>query len=196
MSLDWINQDRLAALFMELVRIDSVSGEEAQCARRLCDWLDALGAQVEIDDAAGKVGGNSGNVIARWPGRKSAQPLMLSAHMDTVEPGRGVRPSLANGLFTSDGTTILGADDKSALAVIIEVLHCIEEGKIESGPLEIVFSVCEETGLLGARHLDYSRIAAHMGYVLDSRNPAVIVTRAPQRRPPRVARPRQVRARG
>jgi tripeptide aminopeptidase len=178
-TLDGINPERLTALFMELVRIDSVSGQEAQCGRRLRELLEEVGARVEVDDAAGKVGGNSGNLIARVPGTRSVAPLLVSAHMDTVEPGRGVRPSLTDGLFTSDGTTILGADDKSALAVIIEVLHCIREGKIASGPLEVVFSVCEETGLLGAKHLDYDRITARMGYVLDSRNPGVIVTRAP-----------------
>ena len=99
--------------------------------------------------------------------------------MDTVEPGKGVTPLLRNGVFTSDGTTILGADDKSALAIILETLHVLKEDRIVHGPLEIVFTICEEVGLLGAKHLDYDLLTATYGYVLDATDTEGIVTRAP-----------------
>ena len=174
-----INQERLAQTFMDLVRIDSVSGEEGRCCRDLQRRLTDLGLEIFIDDAHVPVHGDTGNLIARLPGRRPGDPLLLSAHMDTVEPGRGIVPRLVDGVFSSDGTTILGADDKSALAVILEVLNCIQEAQLPCPPLEVVFSVCEETGLLGATHLDFSKITAHMGYVLDSGDPEVLITHAP-----------------
>jgi tripeptide aminopeptidase len=141
--------------------------------------LESLGAETHIDDAGQKVGGDCGNLIARLPGIPGVSPLLLSAHMDTVEPGRGVTPKFDNGIFTSSGDTILGADDKCGLAIILEVLTCITEKRLPCGPLEIAFSICEEIGPQGAKHLDYSQLTAKMGYVLDTRNPEVIVTRAP-----------------
>ena len=73
----------------------------------------------------------------------------MSAHLDTVQPGRGIKAILKDGVFTSDGTTILGADDKSAIAILFEVLHVLLENRIPHGPLELVFTVCEEIGAPG-----------------------------------------------
>lgn len=174
-----INSQRLADIFMDLVRIDSVSGQEGQCCRDLQRRLKHLGFSTHVDDAQRRVKSDTGNLIARLPGRRPGAPLLLSAHMDTVEPGRGVVPQLVDRVFTSDGTTILGADDKSALAVILEVLHCIREAQLACPPLEVVFSICEEIGLQGVKHLDYDKISARQGYVLDAGNPEVLITRAP-----------------
>ncbi|MBU0987353.1 MAG: M20/M25/M40 family metallo-hydrolase, partial [Proteobacteria bacterium] len=102
-----------------------------------------------------------------------------NAHMDTVEPGRGITAVLKDGVFTSDGTTILGADDKSAIAIILEIIRVLKEKDLPYGPLEIVLTVCEEIGLLGAKHLDFSRISANYGFALDSTDTEGIVTRAP-----------------
>ena len=93
---------------------------------------------------------------------------MLNAHMDTVEPGRGIVPELNDGVFTSQGDTILGADDKSAIAIILEALQIIEENNLACGPLEVVFTVCEEIGLMGAKHLDFKHISAKYGFALDA----------------------------
>lgn len=177
--MDEINSERLAQTFLSLVQVDSVSRQEGTLCRLLSRRLQDLGCAVHVDDAGSGVNGDSGNLIARFPGNRSAEPLLVSAHMDTVEPGRGVQPRLSQGIFCSTGDTILGADDKSALAVILEVVECIREGHLPCGPLEIVFTVCEEVGLLGAKHLAYDRISARMGYVLDTRNPEAIVVRAP-----------------
>jgi tripeptide aminopeptidase len=175
----YINSQRLAQSFMELVRIDSISRQERMVGSVLIDRLKALGAQVMVDQAGQQVGGDMGNIIAWVDGKSPAEPLLLSAHMDTVEPGRGILPRMDNGVIHSSGETILGADDKSAIAVILEVLTCLQEQKISHGPLEVVFTICEEIGLLGARYLDYSRLRARSGYVLDTSNHKAMVTRAP-----------------
>ncbi len=124
-------------------------------------------------------GSNTGNLIARFRGTAKDPPLLLNAHMDTVEPGKGVIPVFKDGIFTSDGTTILGADDKSAIAILLETIRVLQENNLPYGPLELVFTICEETGLLGAKYLDYDLITATYGYALDATDTEGIVTRAP-----------------
>ncbi len=165
--------------FRFLVRIDSVSRHEGDIARELKKILESMGAETVVDDAGKKTGSNTGNLIAKFPGTKKAPPLLLNAHMDTVEPGRGVVPVLKDGIFTSDGTTILGADDKSAIAVLIEVMTVLKENNIPYGPIEMVLTICEEIGLMGAKHMDMSLITAKYGYALDSTDTEGIITRAP-----------------
>jgi tripeptide aminopeptidase len=174
-----IDTNRLAETFQSLVSIDSVSREEGRLARVLAQSLAKLGAETRFDTAGENVAGDTGNLVARFKGNASSPPLLLSAHMDTVEPGKGVTAVLQDGVFTSDGTTILGADDKSALAIILETLHVLKEDRIVHGPLEIVLTICEEVGLLGAKHLDYDLLTATYGYVLDATDTDGIVTRAP-----------------
>src|SRR5437660_10155227 len=88
-----INKERIKNLLLELVQIDSHSRKEREVAERIKKYCEQMGAQVEIDDAGEKVGGNSGNVIARFAGTiTSAQPIMMRAHMDTVVPGEAVKP--------------------------------------------------------------------------------------------------------
>ena len=174
-----INRERLTNTFMDLVKIDSVSKEEAQVSEMIEEILDTLGADIVIDNAGEKTGGNAGNLIARIKGNMDVAPLMLNAHMDTVEPGRGITPVLEEGVFMSQGDTILGADDKSAIAIILEALTIIKENKLPCGPLEVVFTVCEEIGLKGAKHLDFNLITADYGFALDATDTRGVVTRAP-----------------
>jgi len=174
-----INRERLAETFKFLVKIDSVSKEEGVIANEIKNILESLGAVTFVDSAGDKIGGNSGNLIAKFKGNTPAPPLLLNAHMDTVEPGRGVTPVLENGTFTSNGTTILGADDKSAIAILLETLNILKENNLQHGPLEIVLTVCEEIGLQGAKHLDLSSITATYGFALDATDTEGIVTRAP-----------------
>jgi tripeptide aminopeptidase len=138
-----------------------------------------MGAEILFDKAAEEIGSQSGNLVAKFKGPVAVEPLLLSAHMDTVEPGRGIKPMLEDGVFTSDGTTILGADDKSAIAILLEVIQVLLERKLPHSPIELVLSVCEEIGLVGAKHLDFSLISAPYGYVLDSNDTQGIVTQAP-----------------
>jgi tripeptide aminopeptidase len=175
-----VNQKRLGNLFRTLVEIDSISMEEGPIAKRLGTIFESMGAEVVFDGAGPKVGGNTGNLIARFHGAETVvTPLLLNAHMDTVQPGKGVKIVFSDGIFSSDGTTVLGADDKSALAIIIETLQVLQENRLRHGPLEVVVTVCEEIGLLGAKNLDYSLLKARHGYSLDASDIDSIVTRAP-----------------
>jgi tripeptide aminopeptidase len=174
-----INKERLAETFRFLVEIDSVSKEEGEICLKIQKIIESMGAETFVDHAAGKTGSDTGNLIAKIPGNTYAPPLLLNAHMDTVEPGRGIRPVFKNGVFTSDGSTILGADCKSSIAIILEVLRVLQEYNLPHGPLEIVFTVCEEIGLLGAKHLDFSLLSSTFGYALDATDINGVVTRAP-----------------
>jgi tripeptide aminopeptidase len=175
-----VNRERLGDLFKTLVQIDSVSKKEGAIARTLQEIFESLGAEVVFDGAGPKVGGDTGNLIARFKGaRADVVPLLLNAHMDTVQPGEGVKVLFSDGTFTSDGSTILAADDKSALAVIVETIKILQENRLPYGSLEVVITICEEVGLLGAKNLDYSLIKAEYGYSVDATDTEGIVTRAP-----------------
>jgi tripeptide aminopeptidase len=175
-----INQERIKNLLLELVQIDSVSREERDVAERVKQLCEEMGAEVFIDDAGQKVGGNTGNVIARFPGTiPDAEAIMMSAHMDTVVPGRGVKPVVEGDIIRTDGSTVLGGDDKSGVSVIIETIRCLQEQNIPHAPIDAVFSICEEVGLLGAKHLDLSKVRAKYGIVFDSDDPGFLFTKGP-----------------
>jgi tripeptide aminopeptidase len=176
-----VNEKRLIESFMELVRIDSISREERNLADFLIEKLEDLGLEVIVDQAGEKVKSNSGNIIARLRGNiKKATPIMFSAHMDTVVPGKNIKPVCDGEKIISDGKTILGADDKAAIAALFEVLHIIKKNNIPCGDIEIVFSICEEIGLKGAKNLDISSLNAQMGFVLDAGGQVgKIITTAP-----------------
>lgn len=134
-----INDNRLRDLLIELIRIDSLSRKERDVAMRLKREMEELGATVWIDDAGEKVGGNVGNVIAQFPGNApGARPILLSAHMDTVVPGEGIVPVLDGDILRTDGTTVLGGDDKSGVAIICEVIRVLNENKIPYGAIDVV----------------------------------------------------------
>jgi len=174
-----IQTERLKALFLELVRIDSLSRREGRIAERLRTELAALGAEVEVDDAGAAVGGETGNVIAHVPGTGPGEPLLLCAHMDTVEPGVGVKPVVEGDVIRTDGTTVLGGDDKSGVAIVCECVRVCRELELPHPPLEVVFTICEEVGLQGAKHLDLGRVRARHGLVFDSDAVGFVFTRAP-----------------
>lgn len=174
-----INSDRLGRRFKELVEIDSLSRHEKNLALELEKILTKMGASVCYDNAGEQVGGNCSNLVAKFPGSVEAKPLFLSGHMDTVGPGKNINVLFEDGIFKSDGTTILGADDKSAIAIILEVMDVIFENNIDHPRVEIIFTICEEVGLLGAKHFDYSLMDSKFGYILDSTDTNGIVTKAP-----------------
>ncbi len=174
-----INSKRLADGFTELVQIDSISKKEKAVAQVLEKQLTRMGATVTYDQAQKKIGGDCSNLVAKFNGSVDAAPIFLCGHMDTVEPGEGIKVVFENNVFKSDGTTILGSDDKSAIAIIMEVMETILENNIPHPPVEVIFTVCEEIGLLGAKFFDYSLMDARFGYILDSTDTQGIVTRAP-----------------
>jgi tripeptide aminopeptidase len=158
-----IRDDRLVQTFLDLVAIPSPSGHEEEIARELKARLGALGGVVTQDE--------HGNLIARWPDGAGEWQL-LSAHMDTHEHATPIRPQLRDGVIHSDGTTILGSDDKSGLAVILETLESLREEGLSYPRLEVVATVGEEKGLRGARLLDKTELRARSGYVIDGDGPA------------------------
>lgn len=174
-----IQHARLQQLFLELVRIDSLSRREGRIAERLAQEMESLGARVSFDDAGSAVGGEVGNLVAHVPGTTAAPALLLCAHMDTVEPGTGVTPVVDGDVIRTDGTTVLGGDDKSGVAIVCECIRAARDGGIPHPPIDVVFTICEEVGLLGARHLDASRLRARRGLVFDSDAVGCAFTRAP-----------------
>ncbi len=151
------DRDRLVQTFLDLVRIDSPSGEEEVMAEEVGRRLAALGAEVRRDAY--------GNVIARLG--SGAPPFLLSAHLDTVEPGRGIRPVIEGDSIRTDGTTVLGGDPKAGVAAILEALTSLHAAGVAYRPVEVVFTRGEESGLLGSRNLDYRMVTARQGVVLD-----------------------------
>jgi tripeptide aminopeptidase len=175
-----INHERLKNLLIELIKIDSLSRKEFDVAMRLKREMEELGATVTIDDAGDKVGGNVGNLVAQFPGNvPGAEPLLLSAHMDTVVPGEGIVPILDGDILRTDGRTVLGGDDKSGVAIICEALRVIKEQRIPCSAVDVVFTICEEAGLIGAKCLDVSKLRARTGLVLDSDSVGFLFTKAP-----------------
>jgi tripeptide aminopeptidase len=164
-----VNEKRLIESFMELVRMDSISREERNIADFLIEKLENLGLEVIVDQAGEKAGANSGNIIAKLNGNtKVATPIMFAAHMDTVVPGKNINPLREGEKIISTGETILGADDKAGIAAILEALHLIRENNILYGDIEILFTICEEVGLCGAKNLDVSQLKAQIGFILDA----------------------------
>lgn len=152
-----INQDRLIKTFLELVKIDSPSGEEKAIAQDITKRLKKLGAKVNLD--------SYGNVIGKFSGK--GKPIMLNAHLDTVEPCRNIKPIIQDDIIKTDGSTILGGDPKAGVSAILEAITSLNEDKTQHPPIEIVFTREEESGLLGAINLDYSKISAKWGITFD-----------------------------
>jgi tripeptide aminopeptidase len=175
-----INRQRLTEEFARLAGINSPPLREGAVACYLAERLTELGAEVLFDDAATATGGEVGNLIARFPGAgKEGEPLLMSVHMDTVEPGADVVPVLNDGVFTSASGTILGADDKAGIAELIEALEVVREQGVPRGPLEVVVTIAEEIGLVGAKHLDYTLLRSRYGFALDTTGMGHMVLRAP-----------------
>ncbi len=163
-----INQQRLLQQFLELVQIDSETTDE----RQICDYLKELFLSISddvVEDESSLVTGHAaGNLIVNIPGTIDGPTLLFTAHMDTVAPGKGVKPEVRDGYVVSDGTTILGSDDKAGLSALIEAVKILREKNISHPPLQLVITVGEESGLVGAKALDRQRLQADFGYALDS----------------------------
>ncbi len=167
-----VNQERLVETFLELVRQNTPPRQEKAASEIGFRLLSDLGFHCEYDDAGEKVGGDVGNLIAFKQGTVSgAPPIFFSSHFDTVEPTPGLEPIFDGDIIKSDGKTILGADDKSGLAPIFEAMRILDEQNIPHGDIQLLLTICEEIGLVGAMHMDPQRIKAQFGYVLDAGPP-------------------------
>lgn len=175
-----INEKRLLDNFLMYLRIDSESTNEKAIACRLVSDLKAIGCQIYVDHTQQQTGCNTGNIYATLPGTTIGDPILFCAHMDTVTPGVGIQPIITNGIIRSEGNTILGGDDKSGIAAIIEALRTIVEQNLPHPTIQVVFTVAEEIGLRGSRYLEYQRLLAKQAVVLDSSGDAgQIITSAP-----------------
>ena len=163
-----LNKKRLLQTFCELVSIDSPSFGE----RAVCDYitkeLRELGITPIEDQAGKKIGGNTGNLYAKIPGNIALSPILLSTHMDTVEPSCNKKAIVEeSGLIHSDGSTVLGADDFAGVASVIEAIRSVKEDALSHRPIELIFSVAEEPFCRGIREFDSSLIASKECYVFD-----------------------------
>ncbi|OEF98468.1 M20/M25/M40 family metallo-hydrolase [Desulfuribacillus alkaliarsenatis] len=180
-----INEQRLLDEFIKLVRIDSETTKERAIIDYLKDKLTKLGTQPIEDNAHKEAVIGAGNLIITIPGRYTKKVtenkrLLFTAHVDTVAPGEGIEPVIRDGYIYSNGTTILGADDKAGVAAILEMLQVIKENSIDHGQIQIVFTVGEECGLLGSKHIDKELLQSDMGIALDSNgNVGRIITSGP-----------------
>jgi len=175
-----VNKQRVLTDFFELVKIKCSTKDERQVSDILKARLVELGMEVTEDKTGEKIGGNCGNVIAYTKGTVDAPALMLTAHMDCVEPCGGIKPQLNDGIITSVGDTILGGDDKAGIVAILEALRLIGEKNISHGPIQVIFTVAEEGGLNGAKNIDPAALKADFGYAFDSGGaPGEIINMAP-----------------
>ncbi|CCO24615.1 M20/M25/M40 family metallo-hydrolase [Maridesulfovibrio hydrothermalis] len=163
-----INKERLLNLFLDLVKIDSPSLKEKDVAAFLIKLMEEKGYEVKVDKAGDACGGNTGNVFVRIPATCEGDPIAFSAHMDCVQPCIGVVPVVENGIVRSAGETVLGSDDKAGIAMIIEALTHLKEESIPHPEIFFMFSICEESGMHGAKNMDTALLPAKNVVVLDS----------------------------
>ncbi|MGI2326636.1 M20/M25/M40 family metallo-hydrolase [Planococcus sp. YIM B11945] len=176
-----MNKERLLNDFLELVQIDSETKNEGDIAVVLKQKLETLGFYVAEDDSSFRNGHGANNLIATLRGSAASVPaIYFTVHMDTVVPGKGIKPQIRDGYVYSDGTTILGADDKAGIAALFEMIRSIQEQQVEHGDIQFVITAGEESGLAGAKEFDASLLLAKYGYAVDSDGKVGgIVTSAP-----------------
>ncbi|MEG1285969.1 MAG: M20/M25/M40 family metallo-hydrolase [Romboutsia sp.] len=163
-----ISRERLVENFIKMVKIDSPSNKEKEMADYLVDYLKSRGFDVKVDDADKKSGGNTGNIIAYMKGQDSENPLCFAAHMDQVEPCLGVNPIIDGNIIKTDGTTTLGADDKAGIAAILEALEYVVENKVPHRDIYLLFTACEEAGMLGAKNFNPEDLPCKDVVILDA----------------------------
>lgn len=166
-----INEQRVIQHFMDLVQIDSETKNEQNISKVLKEQFAGLGLHVYEDDTMNETGHGAGNLVVTLEaaGVEGVEPMLFTCHMDTVTPGQGIKPELGeDGWIRSDGTTILGADDKAGIAALFEAIRVIQENNIPHGKIQFVITVGEESGLVGARAMNPKDIDAAFGYALDS----------------------------
>lgn len=175
-----ISRERLAEQFVTLCEISSPSKNEKPVADYLKKVFTEMGADYSYEDnSATQTGSDSGNLIFRFNGNNDSEPIFFACHMDTVKPGSGVEVERNGDIFSSKGDTVLGGDDKSGIAPLIELIYLLQKHNTTHRTLELIFTTCEEIGLRGAKALDYKRLEAHYGYALDSTGIDRVIIGAP-----------------
>jgi len=175
-----INKNRIVKNFLDLTLIDGIHGKESEVAGNLIHRLKKLGLTVSMDQAGKSFGGDTGNLIAKLPGNSDYPPIFLCAHMDTILPTKNLVHIIKDDVIYSDGNTILGGDNRAGIAVVLEIVETIIEKEIPHGNLEVLFTVCEEAGMHGAKSLDINNLESRLGLVFDSQaSPGSYIIEAP-----------------
>ena len=176
-----MNKQRLLKTFIELLKTPSPSGREVKISKYVRSIMRGCGLSVKRDTAGEAFGGKCGNIVAAAPGTDSSLPgLIFVSHLDTVVPNDRLRILFDGKTIRTDGKTILGADDKAGVAAMCELARELSKSHFPHGPVELLFSVSEEQGLLGLKNLDFSMLKGKSAFVLDSHTRiGSIVTSAP-----------------
>ncbi|MFZ1881575.1 MAG: M20/M25/M40 family metallo-hydrolase [Gaiellaceae bacterium] len=162
-------------LFTDLASVPSPPGEERAVADLVLAYLRDCGLHADEDDAGGAIGSTMGNIYCRLAGTAPGEPLLLCAHLDTVPPTAAIEPVVAEGVVRNGAGTILGADNKAAVAAMLEgVRRLLVEGRPHAG-VELLFTPKEEVGLVGAYAFDHTRLESRVGYVYDQAAPVGVV---------------------
>lgn len=170
-----IDEKRLIQTFVRLVKIDSISYHEEKIIKYLVPTLREYGLKVKVQKVK-----NTGNIIALLKGNKKGQALFFNAHVDTVEPGKGIKPVVTEKLIKSDGKTILGGDDKAAVALFLEGIQYLKKFNIKHPDIYFILTCAEEHGLIGAKNMDFSLVKAKYGFSFDADGkPGTAVVAAP-----------------
>ncbi|MBO5012372.1 MAG: M20/M25/M40 family metallo-hydrolase [Elusimicrobiaceae bacterium] len=175
-----LNEKRLVETFLKLARTDSESYDERAMQELVEKELKEIGCRVTVDNAGKKYNTNAkGNVIAFLPGTVKSAPFVLCSHLDTVTPGKGVKPVVKKDCITSDGTTVLGGDDKAGVAIILEILRTLKEQSPAHPPVEVVFTLSEEVGMFGSKNLDCKKLKGREGLILDNEEVDTLLIQGP-----------------
>jgi len=176
-----VKEERLVDTFLELAAINAPTFQERPVADYLRERFSRIGLLVEEDAARPGGRGECGNLLIRMPGKDSSlPPLLLAAHLDTILPTKGLKVVEKAGVFYSGGPTILGADDRAGVAVILEVARALSGSGGSPRPLEFLFTVAEEQGLLGSKEIKAGWLRSRNALVLDAGGDVVtVINRAP-----------------
>lgn len=167
-ALSMLNQQHQIDTFIEMAKVYGVTGDEAIFAKYMEGLLHDMGVSFVYDKANEAFGGNTGNMIAYWPGTDSSiPPIFFSAHMDTVLSSADCIAEIRDGGIYSDGVHVLGTDDRSSMSGYIEALRALIASGVPCGPIELLITVSEENGLFGAKNIDMSLIKSRHGFVFD-----------------------------
>lgn len=175
-----LNEKRILDAFITLLQIPSISQHEKDVASYIKHRCNELHIDVLEDDTTTATGSNVGNIICNVKGTcDHAEPIFFSAHMDTIEKNN-VKPIIENGYIQTNGSTALGADDKAGVIAILEAIHYLKNSKFMFGDIQLIFTVCEEQGLIGSRSLNKDVIKGKYGYTIDADEPVgTLITHSP-----------------
>ncbi len=177
-----VSTERLISLFTDLAKIDGISRNEKKVKEFIVSNFNDFVDSIYEDGSADKLNSNTGNLLIKVKGSDPDIPgVILSAHMDTISSTKFLNPIISDNKITSDGKTILGADNRLGIAIIFEVVRSLRENNARFGDIEIVLSVCEEIGLMGIKSFDFSLLKNKIAYVLDAGNAKVgtVINKAP-----------------